>query len=42
VDYQPQGGGTLNFEAWVVMQIVSEVRIPQQVTAHINCGSETW
>lgn len=28
VDYQPQGGGTLNFEAWVVMQIVSEVDNP--------------
>jgi hypothetical protein len=28
VDYQPQGGGTLNFQAWVVMQIVSEVEDP--------------
>lgn len=28
VDYQPQGGGTLNFEAWVVIQITSEITEP--------------
>lgn len=32
VDYQPPGVGTANFEAWVVMQIISEVEEPATKT----------